>query len=388
MDDNELDFLNENDDAKEKDLQDSDSYDFDTFSQICKIKVIGVGGGGNNAINRMIESGLQGVEFWAANTDMQVLITSKTKNRLNLGKNITKGLGAGANPEIGKRAAEESEDKIKEILKGSDMVFLAAGMGGGTGTGATPIFAKLAREMGILTIGIVTRPFTFEGKSRNAHATEGIEELKKYVDSLIIVSNDKLLSMNGAIPMKDSFKLADDVLRQSVQCITDLVAVPATINLDFADVKTVMSNKGTAMIGFGVGKGPKKATEAANKAISSPLLESSFLGARNAIINITGGSSVTLFDATDAVEIIRQASGTDLNTIFGFSINEALDDEMIVTVIATDFDEEILKNRASFMNFKRPEIVQEKLDLDTPTPTAEEKGDDYTPFFMRNDEED
>ena len=379
MDENELDFLNEN--KQEVDSDDmGDSYDFDTFSQICKIKVIGVGGAGNNAINRMIESGLQGVEFWAANTDKQVLFTSKTKNRLDLGKDITKGLGAGANPEIGKKAAEESSDKIREILEGSDMVFLAAGMGGGTGTGATPIFAKIARELGILTIGIVTRPFSFEGKNRNAHATEGIEELKKYVDSLIIVSNDKLLSMNGDKPMKDSFKIADDVLRQSVQSITDLIAVPATINLDFADVRTVMSNKGTAMIGFGIGKGPKKATEAANKAISSPLLESSFLGARNAIINITGGSSVTLFDATDAVEIIRQASGTDLNTIFGFSINEALEDEMIVTVIATDFDEEILKNRASILGSRKIEQVQERLVFEEKV--EDKKEDGYLPDFL------
>ena len=386
MDEKELEFLENDEELNE--LQNSDSYDFDTFSQICKIKVIGVGGGGNNAINRMIESGLQGVEFWVANTDMQVLIASKTKNRLNLGKSITKGLGAGANPEIGKQAAMESEDKIREILEGSDMVFLAAGMGGGTGTGATPIFARIAKEMGILTIGIVTRPFTFEGKNRNSNATEGIQELKKYVDSLIIVSNDKLLSMNGAIPMKDSFKLADDVLRQSVQSITDLVAVPATINLDFADVKTVMSDKGTAMIGFGIGKGEKKAIDAANKAISSPLLESSFLGARNAIINITGGSSVTLYDANDAVEIIRQASGTDLNTIFGFSINEALDDEMIVTVIATDFDEEILKNRAAYVNTRRPEMVQERLNFDDTPTKHEENKDDFIPPYLKSLDED
>ena len=386
MDEKELEFLENDEELNE--LQNSDSYDFDTFSQICKIKVIGVGGGGNNAINRMIESGLQGVEFWVANTDMQVLIASKTKNRLNLGKSITKGLGAGANPEIGKQAAMESEDKIREILEGSDMVFLAAGMGGGTGTGATPIFARIAKEMGILTIGIVTRPFTFEGKNRNSNATEGIQELKKYVDSLIIVSNDKLLSMNGAIPMKDSFKLADDVLRQSVQSITDLVAVPATINLDFADVKTVMSDKGTAMIGFGIGRGEKKAIDAANKAISSPLLESSFLGARNAIINITGGSSVTLYDANDAVEIIRQASGTDLNTIFGFSINEALDDEMIVTVIATDFDEEILKNRAAYVNTRRPEMVQERLNFDDTPTTHEENKDDFIPPYLKSLDED
>lgn len=387
MDDNELDFLEEEKKENMDELQNSDSYDFDTFSQICKIKVIGIGGGGNNAINRMIENGLQGVEFWVANTDMQVLIASKTKNRLNLGKNITKGLGAGANPEIGKQAALESEDKIKEILQGSDMVFLAAGMGGGTGTGATPVFAKLAKEMGILTIGIVTRPFTFEGKNRNSHATEGIQELKKYVDSLIIVSNDKLLSMNGAIPMKDSFKLADDVLRQSVQSITDLVAVPATINLDFADVRTVMSDKGTAMIGFGKGTGPTKAVDAANKAISSPLLESSFLGARNAIINITGGSSVTLYDATDAVEIIRRAAGTDLNTIFGFSINEALEDEMIVTVIATDFDEEVLRKGAEAEPTRRV-AVQERLTFEEAPIVKEEKKEDYLPSFLREMDED
>lgn len=340
---------------------------FDNYEQVASIKVIGIGGAGNNAVNRMIEAGVQGVEFIVANTDAQIISVSKSKNKIVLGKETSKGLGAGANPDVGRQAAIESAEEIKDALKGADMVFVAAGMGGGTGTGAAPIIAKLAREQDALTVGIITTPFSFEGRARNSYAIQGTEELRKHVDSLIIISNDRLLEVIGGVPLKDSFKEADNILRQGVQTITDLIAVPSLINLDFADIKTVMKNKGNALFGIGIGSGKDKAIEAANKAIISPLLEASIRGARDAIINVTGGNTLTLNDANDAVDIVKQAIGGEVNIIFGTAVNEHLDDEMIVTVIATGFDEE--------QNFTNPDngyrASMEEYEAPAPRPTRD-----------------
>lgn len=318
------------------------------FKPIASIRVIGIGGAGNNAVNRMIEAEVQGVDFYVANTDAQVVNASPAENKIILGKELSKGLGAGANPEIGKQAAIESEAEIKRALDGADMVFIAAGMGGGTGTGAASIVARIAKECGALTIAIVTKPFKFEGRNRNAHAVVGIENLKKQVDAIIIISNDKLLQVIGNIPLKDSFKEADNILRQGVQTITDLIAVPALINLDFADVRTIIENKGNALFGIGMSKGEHKAKQAATKAISSPLLDDvTIKGAKNAIVNVTGGTTMTLTDANIAVDLVRDAAGNDVNIIFGVAVNENLNDEIIVTVIATGFDEE----GANYNNF-------------------------------------
>ncbi len=310
------------------------------FEQVAKIKVFGIGGGGCNAVNRMVSEGVQGVEFYVANTDLQILDKSPVENKLILGREITKGLGAGAVPEIGRRAAQENESEIREAIKGSDMVFITAGLGGGTGTGAAPLFAKIAKEEGALTVGIVTKPFSFEGKKRMKSAEEGLADLKQYVDSLIVVSNNNLIEVIGRRPLTEAFQAADNVLRQGVQTITDLIAVPALINLDFADVKTIMENQGSALIGIGMAEGEDKARVAAEKAIQSPLLETQISGARNAIVNITGGESITLFDAEDAMALVREAAGNDIDAIFGVAINESLGDAVIVTVIATGFDDE------------------------------------------------
>ena len=312
----------------------------ESYEQVATIKVMGVGGGGNNAVSRMIEAGVQGVHFIVANTDAQVLKAVNCRDKIILGPDISKGLGAGANPDIGREAAIESSDQIRNILQGTDMLFIAAGMGGGTGTGAAPIIAEIARDLNILTIGIITTPFRFEGPSRTRYAQIGIVELRKYVDAIIVVSNDRLLEIIGAAPLKDSFREADNILRQGVQTITDLIAVPSLINLDFADVRNIMRNTGKALFGIGIGSGKDKAIEAANKAIISPLLDASINGATDAIVNVTGGNTLTLNDANDAVDIIQQAIGNNINIIFGVAINERLDDEMIVTVIATGFDKE------------------------------------------------
>lgn len=285
------------------------------FDQVANIKVFGVGGGGCNAVNRMVNEGVKGVEFYVANTDLSVLNNSLVKNKIILGREVTKGLGAGANPEMGRRAAQESENEIREAIKGSDMVFVTTGLGGGTGTGAAPLFAKIAKEEGALTVGIVTKPFTFEGKKRMQAAEAGLAELKQYVDSLIIVSNNNLIEVIGRRPLTEAFQAADNVLRQGVQTITDLIAVPAMINLDFADVRTIMENQGSALIGIGMAEGEDKARVAAEKAIQSPLLEVQIAGARNAIVNITGGESITLFDAEDAMALIREAAGNDVDVI-------------------------------------------------------------------------
>jgi cell division protein FtsZ len=309
------------------------------MDQLAKIKVVGVGGAGNNAVNRMIDSGVKGVEFIVANTDLQVLNNSKAQTKLQLGEKLTDGLGAGANPDIGKDAAIESKEQIKAILDDADMVFITCGMGGGTGTGAAPVIAEISKDIGALTVGIVTKPFSFEGKKRMEQALSGIEELKKHVDTLIIIPNDRLREIiEKSTPMLDAFKEVDNVLRRGVQSISDLIAVTGLINLDFADVRVVMENSGNALIGIGIGSGEGRALEAAKQAVSSPLLEASITGATNAIVNVTGGANLTLFEVEDAVEVIRAAANTDINTIFGAVINENLKDEIIVTVIATGFE--------------------------------------------------
>lgn len=309
------------------------------MDQLAKIKVIGVGGAGNNAVNRMIESGVKGVEFIVANTDLQVLNSSKAPIKLQIGEKLTDGLGAGAKPEVGREAAVESKDAIKDILMGSDMVFITCGMGGGTGTGAAPIIAEIAQDLGALVIAIVTKPFSFEGKRRMEQALGGIAELKKHVDTLIVIPNDRLRDIiDKSTPMLDAFREVDNVLRRGVQSISDLIAVTGLVNLDFADVEEVMKDSGNALIGIGIGTGEGRAVEAAKQAVSSPLLEENITGATSAIINITGGSNLTLFEVEDAVEVIRAAANTDINTIFGAVINENLKDEVIVTVIATGFD--------------------------------------------------
>lgn len=311
------------------------------MDQLANIKVIGVGGGGCNAVNRMIESGVKGVDFIVANTDLQVLNNSLAPTKIQIGTELTNGLGAGANPQIGKEAALESKDEIESALKGADMVFVTCGMGGGTGTGASPIVADIAQSLGALTVGIVTKPFGFEGKKRMQQAIQGLEELKKHVDTIIVIPNDKLKEMiDKSTTLTDSFKEVDNVLRRGVQSISDLIAVAGLINLDFADVKAVMEKRGSALIGIGMGAGDDRAKEAALQAVSSPLLETSISGATDAIINVTGGANLTLYEVEEAAEVIRQSANTDINTIFGAVINENLNDEIIVTVIATGFEDE------------------------------------------------
>ncbi|MCL2522500.1 MAG: cell division protein FtsZ [Erysipelotrichales bacterium] len=300
------------------------------------IKVIGVGGGGGNAVNRMIENDVKGVEFVAVNTDVQVLKLSKAETRLQIGKKLTRGLGAGAKPEVGKKAALESIDEIKELLSDADMVFVTAGMGGGTGTGAAAVIAKTAREMGCLTIGIVTKPFVFEGPNRMTEALKGIEELKPHVDTLILIPNERLLAIcDPETSMLEAFREADKVLRQGVQGIAEVIVVPGLINVDFADVRTVMENKGTALMGIGIARGEDRAIQAARKAVHSPLLEVSISGATDAIVNITSGPKITLFEVDKAIDEIRNLTGNTINIIYGTTINIDLKDEIIVTVVAT-----------------------------------------------------
>ncbi|MGL4522346.1 MAG: cell division protein FtsZ [Bacilli bacterium] len=315
-------------------------YDDMNNDSLANIKVVGVGGGGNNAVNRMIACGVQGVEFITLNTDAQALQFSQSNVSMQIGGKLTRGLGAGANPEIGKKAAEESREQIEEALHGSDMVFVTAGMGGGTGTGAAPIVAQIAKEMGALTVGVVTKPFKFEGRKRLMQAEQGIENLKANVDTLIIIPNDKLLEIvDRNTPMVEAFREADNILRQGVQGISDLIAIPGLINLDFADVKTIMSDRGTALMGIGSASGENRAVEAAKKAISSPLLETSIDGAKGVLMNITGSSNLSLFEVQEAADLVESAADREVNLIFGSVINDNLKDEIIVTVIATGFDE-------------------------------------------------
>ncbi|KFZ27660.1 MAG: Cell division protein FtsZ [Candidatus Izimaplasma bacterium HR2] len=313
---------------------------YDNFNQKPSIKVIGIGGGGGNAVNRMIENDVQGVEFVAINTDAQVLRLSKADTRIQIGKMLTRGLGAGADPDIGRRAAVESEDEIRELLADTDMVFITAGMGGGTGTGAASVIARISREMGCLTIGIVTKPFSFEGRRRVATALEGLDALKPYVDTLIVVPNDRLLYVvDRSTSMLEAFREADNVLRQGVQGIAEIITVPGLINVDFADVKTVMKDKGTALMGIGVASGEGRAIEAAKHAIHSPLLDANIDGATDAIVNISSGIDIALWEVTEAIEAIQAASSTEINIIYGTTINQDITDEVIVTVIAAGFDE-------------------------------------------------
>lgn len=313
-------------------------FDID-MDQFATIKVVGVGGGGNNAVNRMIEHGLKGVDFISVNTDKQALYVSQATQKIQIGEKLTKGLGAGANPEIGQKAAEESKDDIAQILKGADMVFITAGMGGGTGTGAAPIVAEIARELGILTVGVVTKPFIFEGKQRMINAEMGISELKSRVDTLVTIPNDRLLQVvEKRTSMLEAFKIADDVLRQGVQGISDLIAVPGLVNLDFADVRTIMKEKGLAHMGIGKGSGDNRATDAAKQAIQSPLLETTIEGAKGVLLNITGGANLGLFEVNEAAELVSQAADPDANIIFGAVIDEALEDEIRIIVIATGFE--------------------------------------------------
>lgn len=332
----------------------------DNFNQKPIIKVIGVGGGGGNAINRMIENDVKGVEFVAMNTDAQVLKVSKAETRVQLGKYLTRGLGAGAKKEVGKKAAEESIEEIEEVLKNADMVFITAGMGGGTGTGAAPIIAKKAKEMGCLTIGIVTKPFAFEGPARMQAAIYGLEELKPHVDTLIVIPNERLLAISGpTTQLLDAFRESDNVLRQGVQGIAEIIAIPGLINVDFADVRTVMENKGTALMGIGIASGENRAIEAARKAIHSKLLEVSIDGATDAIVNITSGTNITLFETEQALSEIRNATDRDLNIIYGTTVNQDLDDELIVTVIATGYE---LKAKDSTIENLASEIFNKSSD--------------------------
>lgn len=319
--------------------------EFDTnMDQLATIKVIGVGGGGNNAVNRMIDHGVEGVEFIAVNTDAQALNLSKAEIKLQIGDKLTRGLGAGANPEIGKKAAEESREQIEEVLQGADMVFVTAGKGGGTGTGAAPVIAQIAKDLGALTVGVVTRPFSFEGIRRRKQANTGIESLKNSVDTLIVIPNDRLLEIvDKNTPMLEAFREADNVLRQGVQGISDLIAKPGLINVDFADVKTIMFDKGSALMGIGVATGENRAVEAAKKAISSPLLETSIDGAQGILMNISGGPSLSLFEVQEAADLVTYAADEEVNVIFGNVINENLKEEVVVTVIATGFDESKLE---------------------------------------------
>ena len=336
------------------------TFSFDTaVAQGAVIKVIGVGGGGGNAINRMVDEGVSGVEFIAANTDVQALSSTKAETVIQLGPKLTRGLGAGGQPEVGRKAAEESEEVITEAISGADMVFITAGMGGGSGTGAAPVIARIAKGLGALTVGVVTRPFGFEGSKRGQFAVEGINELREHVDTLLIISNNNLLEIvDKKTPLLEALSEADNVLRQGVQGITDLITNPGLINLDFADVKTVMANKGNALMGIGIGSGEERVIEAARKAIYSPLLETTIDGAEDVIVNVTGGLDMTLIEAEEASEIVNQAAGHGVNIWLGTSIDESMKDEIRVTVVATgvrqDAVEKVVAPQPRQASFREP----------------------------------
>ncbi len=342
------------------------------------IRVVGCGGAGNNAVNRMVDAGLRGVEFVSVNTDKQALLLSRAQYKLQIGEKLTKGLGAGAVPDIGRRAAEESREEIAQVLKGADLVFVTAGMGGGTGTGAAPIVAEIARDLGCLTIGVVTKPFLFEGKQRMKNAENGIAELKQRVDTLVVIPNDRLLQVaTKGTTMLEAFQIADDVLRQGIQGISDLIAVPALINLDFADVKTVMESGGMAHMGIGVGKGENRMVDAAKNAISSPMLETSIDGARAVLMNITGGEDMSIIDINEAAQLVMQAADGEANIIFGAGIDEELKDEVRITVIATGFEKtpfppkgQVKRDRAAYPPSQSP--YPPSASLMHQQPTAEE----------------
>lgn len=355
-------------------------FDVDVNS-VAQIKVVGVGGAGNNAVNRMISAGLKGVEFYSINTDKQALYLSMAPHKIQIGEKLTKGLGAGANPEIGKRAAEESFEDIKKILEGADMVFVTAGMGGGTGTGAAPVVAQVAKELGILTVGVVTKPFGFEGKVRKMQAEKGLAELKERVDTLVTIPNDRLLQIvDKKASIMEAFRIADDVLRSGVQGISDLIAVPGLVNLDFADVKTIMLNKGYAHMGIGKASGENRSAEAVKQAIHSPLLETSIEGAKSVLLNITGGVNLGIFEVNEAADLVFQSADPDANIIFGAVIDENMQDEIRITVIATGFEE------GSHSAVRKPEMQ----DLSTDKKEAPKSSSGYgnedidIPTFLRN----
>ncbi|MCI8470745.1 MAG: cell division protein FtsZ [Clostridia bacterium] len=349
------------------------------------IKVIGVGGAGNNAVNRMIDIGIKGVDFIAVNTDRQALQTSRANTKIQIGEKITRGLGAGANPDIGAQSAEESKSEIAEILRGADMVFVTAGMGGGTGTGAAPIVAATAKEMGILTIGVVTKPFTFEGKKRLSQAERGIESLKGKVDTLVVIPNDKLLQIiDRKTSIIEAFKMADDILRQGVQGISDLIAIPGLVNLDFADVKTIMLNQGMAHMGVGNASGENRAEDAAKEAIQSPLLETSIEGAKGVIINITGGEDLGLHEVNTAAELVQRSVDPEANIIFGTVTDTSMNDEIKITVIATGFE----KNNAPISSIGVDNITtkpwEKKISsIPASTETSSSQNDLDIPSFLR-----
>jgi cell division protein FtsZ len=343
--------------------------------QFVEIKVIGVGGGGGNAVNRMIESKLQGVEYISANTDAQVLAFSNAEQKIQIGSNITKGLGSGGNPEIGRQAAEEDKDKILNALEGAEMVFITAGMGGGTGTGGAPIIAKLSKTLGALTVGVVTKPFSFEGHIRMKQAEEGIKLLKECVDTLIVIPNDRLLQVvDKNTSILEAFKIADEVLLQGIQGITDIVIEPGLINVDFADVKMIIANAGTAIMGMGRASGENRAIKAAERAINSPILETNIQGAKGILFNISGSSNLTLYEVNEAAEIISKAANPEANIIFGAVINKELNDEVKITVIAAGFD--ALEKRKEEYKFEEIDFNKEKIsynDLEIPTFLREKK---------------
>lgn len=319
-------------------MYNNENFEYETFKHICNIKVIGVGGGGNNAVNRMVNAGIKSAEFVAVNTDKQALLMSRAEHRIQIGEKITRGLGAGADPEIGFRAAEESKEVLTEMLKDTDLVFITAGMGGGTGTGAAPVIASIAKEMGILTIAVVTKPFSFEGRRRMENAEKGIKDLKGCVDTLVIIPNEKLLKIvPKGTAIVEAFRTADDVLRQGIQGISDLIVTPSLINLDFADVKTIMKNKGLAHMGLGRGKGENRTIEAVRQAVSSPLLETTIEGATGIILNIKGGLDLTLEEVYEAADLVKEVVDPSCNIIFGSGIEDTMENEVEITVIATGF---------------------------------------------------
>lgn len=332
-----------------------------------RIKVIGIGGGGNNAVNRMIRLGIQGVSFAAVNTDSQILEKSRASEKLQIGSRTTRGLGAGANPDVGREAADSSSGEIEAMLDGYDMVFVTAGMGGGTGTGASPIVASVAKQMGVLTVGVVTRPFTFEGKRRMKMAEEGIAQLEKNVDTLIVISNDRLLNVVEAqTTLEQAFLVADDVLRQGVQGISDLITIPGVINLDYADIRTIMTDAGTALMGIGIARGQDRAKKAAEEAVSCPLFETSIQGAKGIILNITGSAKMTLGEVNAAAETISSFADPDANIIFGTAVNDDMNEDIRVTVIATGFSKGVQEQRPKLVDVNKAEAKSAESDKQKP----------------------
>ena len=351
-------------------------------SYLAVIKVVGVGGGGSNAVNRMVDAGIAGVEFVAVNTDAQALLMCDADVKIHIGAKATRGLGAGANPEVGKAAAEESRDELKEALKGADMVFVTAGEGGGTGTGAAPVVAEIALEVGALTVGVVTKPFTFEGRRRAEQASSGVDEIRDRVDTLIVVENDRLLEVvEKRTTVVEAFRMADDILRQGVQGITDLITIPGLVNLDFADVRTIMRDAGTAVMGIGLGSGPNRAADAAQQAVSSPLLDATIEGATGVLLNITGGSDIGLFEVNEAAELVTGAADQNANVIFGAVIDESLAGDVRVTVIATGFGAggEHRRWRAARKSGEKPRESSTAESFDVPEEVLE------IPSFLRED---